>query len=100
MDAGGLPLPEAVVAPRFQVGESLLPHFFRLRNLIFQLTNIGMTIGVVGAEIGELRSEFVQLLIQSGYSYRCAVPALRSFSAKYGIVPASIASRRSAADRR
>ena len=59
-----------------QIGQSLVPHFFRLRNLIFQFTNVGMTIGVVRAEIGELRSEFFELLIQSGYSYWRAVSGL------------------------
>ena len=37
--------------------EAGFSHLFRLRNLFLQLTHVGMTIGVVGAEVGELRSE-------------------------------------------
>ena len=76
VDAGGLPLAEVVAALVFRSASALLSHFFDPRNLIFHFTNVWMTICVVRAEIGELRFELVELLVQSGYSYRCAVPTL------------------------
>ena len=60
----------------FLVREGSRSHLFDPRNLVFHFTNIRMTICVVREEIGELRFELLELLIQSGYSHRCAVPTL------------------------
>ena len=50
----------------FQVGDDLVSHFFGLGDLLFELANVGMAVRVVRAEICQLRSEFVQFLVDRG----------------------------------
>ncbi len=59
------PFGGAFAALRFQASEELISNFLSLRDLLFQFANIGMSIRVMRTQVGQLRSELLQFLIDS-----------------------------------
>src|SRR3984957_11085095 len=50
---------------RLHAGHQLIPHLLSLRDLFLQVPHIRMAVGVVRTEVGQLRFELVQFLVES-----------------------------------